>query len=856
MRICVESPRLSAGVVLCVMIAAVSRGAELPAPLVELCFDDGLANSGTAGGGATLSVYAEGDAPVLAAGAWGRCLDMSQSSRFGGTLADTDPAGSALFYSNAALDQLNGFTITFWMQGPAGERGIASRIMTKFTSWEIMYADGVAALYATESKGKRHYGAPRPPCDRRGLWTFIAVTVDATAGKVGLAVGGTKDGLGETARHDLVEPTPHVATALQIGNFEGIRPLKGLLDNVRIYAQALTDEQVCARFETDLGERTPPERVHSRGVITPGKRAFRPKLSAIPFSSRWQRRGERKDDLFGLLKAYHATHMLWVYGTRTDFVREVKDLGMFYEGTLTGMYGASKSGEEPDATQDSTGRAWSFDGQKFVPSHMEQWPKRWHHWRGCHNSPDFRKGFWEGADTLVTIGCDAIHVDAWEMVVATASTGRGCFCPHCMKRFRDYLEGARSTHELRELGVDDVETFDYREYLRTRHGITNADECRAKYRAIFKEDPLALHFLSAQRGGLRDFYTQLRKHLDEVSPGKYVSVSVNNQFYRRSADRRFRGYYCTDVVDFFIGEVSQSMQTANHFVHCCKLAEGFGAPQVMMSKPRVVAKAQAAQATTYALGSWMRVPWDVYMDNDPKTRQPAPRYFGRLEDWGPLYDFVHEHAHLFDGHHSAASVAVVINADMDNFTPVWSLMGRLARAQIQFRVVPASAEYNRIPLSADTLLKFGHLIVLSPEESFCEDDRQVLTSVRESLRVRFLSPDADIGSALTHAGQKLLHVEAPQDVYAFLRVKPNSAVVHLVNWNTTPGGAADALGYVTLQLLRPARWGESLQVNYYRPDRPASVHLEPEPHAGMIRITVPKLETWGVVEIVPSRDTE
>ncbi|MBC8869074.1 MAG: hypothetical protein H8E44_06630, partial [Planctomycetes bacterium] len=575
--------------------------------------------------------------------------------------------------------------------------------------------------------------------------------------------------------------------------------------------------------------------------------------SAIPFSSRWQNR--KKEQTFQLLDAYHATHLLWVYGMNPAYVKEVKDKGIFYEGTLNGMYGAHLSGEDPDATTDTTGRAWNLDGRKFVPRHMEAWPNSWQHWRGCHNSPGFRKVFYEGVDTLVDIGCDAIHVDDWEMVLAPASTGRGCFCPACMELLRGYLKQTYSEEQLHEFGIEDVNVFDYGKYLRSRYGITNADECFAEYRTIFREDPLAKIFVSAQRMGLRDFYARLRAHLDEVSPDKYIPVSVNNQFYRRAADRRFRGYYCADVVDFFIGEVSQSMQDANHFIHCSKLAEGFDVPQVMMSKPHVLAKAQAALATTYALGSCMRVPWDAYMDNDPATRQPAPRYYGELNDWGPFYDFVHQHARLFDDTHPVAEVAVILNADLDNFTSFWSLADRLARDQIQFRVIPATSQYNRLPLNADMILKFSHAILLSPEESFCEEDRQALASVRQSLRVRFLSPDEDIAAALNRAGEKLLHLEGPDNVYAFVRTRPNSAVIHLVNWNVAANGP-DAFHYVTLQLPQPKRWGEAPTVTYCEPGRSSGIKIEPERHASMLRITVPQIETWGIVEIGVKENTE
>ena len=834
--------------------AATLQGEELPQPLVEFTFDDGLANSGTAGGDAKLSVYAEADEPVLATGLWGRYLDTNQSSRFGGSAADTDPAGSALLFSNAQLDQLRDFTVVFWMRASAGERGLASRIINKAASWEITYTDGVAALYATESHGKRHYSPQRSAGDLRGQWTFTAIIVDTSTATVRLVMGGKDVGLSETVRHDLVEPVPQVASTLQIGNFNGIRPFKGSLDNIRIYARALTEEEVRLRFQTDLAERSHPESVYSRAVVPPNSRMFRLAHSTIPFSSRWQNR--RQDETFQLLRDYHATHLLWVYGTGAPYVKKAHDLGLFYEGTLNGMYGAQQSGESPDAQDDTTGRAWNFDGHKFVPGHIELWPNKWNHWRGCHNSPDFRKQFWEAADTLVNIGCDAIHMDDWEMVLVPAGTGRGCFCPWCMALFRDFLKASRSADQLRELGIEDIETFDYREYLKTRHGITSADECLAEYRTIFQEDPLAALFVSAQRAGLRNFYKQLRQHLDEVSPNKYIPVSVNNQFYRRAADRRFRGYYCVDVVDFFIGEASQSMQDASHFIHGCKLAEGFDIPQVMMCKPRVLAKAQAALATTYALGSSMRVPWDVYMDNDPQTHQPAPRYYGTLEDWQPFYNLVHDHSHLFDGYESAAEVAVILNADTDTFESFWSLADRLAREQIQYRVIPAAAEYNRIPLKRDVLERFSHAILLSPAEGFCEEDRQVLESVRRSLRVRFLSPDTDIAAELVRSGRKLLHFEGPQNVYAFLRVKPNAAVIHLANWNTTAEGLVDPFGHVTLQLPQSAIWGETPKATYYEPNQPTGMRLEPEFHKDILRITVPKLNTWGIVEILPNADTQ
>jgi len=70
----------------------------------------------------------------------------------------------------------------------------------------------------------------------------------------------------------------------------------------------------------------------------------------------------------------------------------------------------------------------------------------------------------------------------------------------------------------------------------------------------------------------------------------------------------------------------------------------------------------------------------------------------------------------------------------------------------------------------------------------------------------------------------------------------------MANWNTTVDAAADAFQYVTLRLPQPERWGDAPTVTYYEPGRSSSIKLEPEPHATMLRITVPRIETWGIVE--------
>jgi hypothetical protein len=95
----------------------------------------------------------------------------------------------------------------------------------------------------------------------------------------------------------------------------------------------------------------------------------------------------------------------------------------------------------------------------------------------------------------------------------------------------------------------------------------------------------------------------------------------------------------------------------------------------------------------------------------------------------------------------------------------------------------------------------------------------------------------------------VIGLEGVENIYAFPRMAKDksSIAVHLVNWNELQGGAqADNYKYVTLTLRHPKRWGPLREVLYYEPGC-EPVPIEPEFHEDTIRLTVPKLGTWGIL---------
>jgi len=99
----------------------------------------------------------------------------------------------------------------------------------------------------------------------------------------------------------------------------------------------------------------------------------------------------------------------------------------------------------------------------------------------------------------------------------------------------------------------------------------------------------------------------------------------------------------------------------------------------------------------------------------------------------------------------------------------------------------------------------------------------------------------------------LLRLEGPDNLYAFPRVSRSarSAAIHVVNWNLAPEGErAETYRNVTVTLLHSPRWGAIARAVWCEPGQPP-VSLSPERHADCIRLTLPQITTWGILQLLP-----
>jgi hypothetical protein len=808
-------------------------------PLVEFEFETTLQNSGSLGSEAHLETFATGEEPFFGTAPFGNCLDLTAASRHGGATPQDPPAGGAVFFNNPQLNKLQSYTIVLWArQNPQYTEDNAARMLQKKNAWDLLpHTSGMTLMLGPGSKKVSYMLRCGKPQKLSQAWTFFAVSVTPQQ------ISGCKGRIGEPLHWanelERRENFDSGDELLEIGNFNRIRPFNGWIDNLRIFDVALTQVQLTNIFAEDSSQASALDApaVYSIKQSTPPPRNFKLNASAIPFSTRWQRR----DDALTVMQSFHATHCLWVYGTETQFIQKVRSNNIFYQGALNGLQGREHATTNLTARGDNSGRHEDLDGNKNMPHWMVAFSPR--HFTGCCNNPAFRNFFFTDAKKLLDSGVDAIHVDDWGMNGNWVLNVNGgvCFCDACRQGFREWLEQKYSAADLKKLGIDSIADFDYRQHLKN-NGIPDAQTYQLKLREL----PLTPMFVDFQIESTRQFYREFRDQLDRWSPDKYIPVSINAQLTPRQLERTL---HAVDVVDFLDGEASQSVdfQDARSNILAAKMADAVGIPHIVSPVPRGTARTRASIATAYALGQFHLVPWDIYMGSDATGSQP--RYFGTQKQYGDLYRFIHEQRALFDNSTAVAEIGVLINCDEpDDYTAICSALTEL---QLPYHIIPVARRYSQIPLRTQALEGLRLLINNSPDTTLAPDDQKTLNSFRDRHLLRFAHSDIDLNAVSRLMKLDLMRVEGPDNIFAFLRInkKSHAAAIHLVNWNfQDEAEQVERYANVTLSLQQPRRWGEIKSITLHEPEKPAQ-QLTAEQHSDCIRIPVAELKTWCIIEI-------
>jgi len=790
-----------------------------PRPLIELLLANDLMNTGSLGGEARLVEYAAGQGPRFGPGRVGMGLDLTASSRGGGS--DRSKAGGAALVDAPAVGQLQCFTVSVWFL-PIGPNSPA-RLLYYGPSWDLFVAGNAIGFKTRHDRQDRPHLTPK---DRspvvEGVWNFVAITFDGRTGQA-CCYHALEDAPPQLICTWSNVPKPDRGTAvLEVGNLGGIRPFRGWIDNVRVFDRALAAEQIKELVARDCPPRPSlPERARSLPPRTP---LF--DHSDVCLSSR-----SKRPNSIETIRAFRASRLMWCYSADAEFIQQCKQAGTkTFQSAINSLPGHDNV----------LAHCLDLEGRPMVAPWMVAFNREKPVYWGCNNRPKFLETSVQRATRALEAGADWIQFDDWALIVSAGAWGGACFCDDCMAAFREYLATHLTEQDRARLELDDLATFDYRRHLAERHGIRDAKAYKTQRRSL----PLAPYFEDFQRRSVRKFFTELRRRLDDAA-GRRVPLSINSSFFHPAQ----RDNFIVDLVDFLQGETW-------HFdlaglTMACKTAEGLGQWQVFVPKPRDVREMRMGIAAVYAMGQIMLVPWDMYMGSDASGIKP--RYYGTVEEYGDLYHFIRDHADLCDGCVNPAVVGVVVDLDHFDRGRVTRLCERLLAAQTPFTFLPVGRSYYPCHLKRERLNTLDMVVVAANRDALPEEDRAVLQSAAGEAVVL---ADSDLSDTLLRR-YSLFEVWGPKHIYVIPRVKPDAAtrtlVCHVLNRVPMHQGeerqATHELKWVSFLLKRRAFLGGPPTGARWHMPGAKSIDLELEPLADGTRVILPRLPLWGVVEL-------
>lgn len=787
------------------MTLALAACAE-PLPLLDLPLNADLSNSGALGGEAQFMEYAPGQGPRFAPGVRGMGVSFEASSRSGGL--GMDKAGGAVLFEHPELAAMRNFTISTWFL-PVRAEGPARLLFS--AAWDLWFSAG-KLTFKLKRQGKDHF-LPMPPeaaAVPRDAWSFAAVSVDFDAAKAVMYLARPGEKPAPVATWDSPPEPDAMGARVDIGNLDGIRPFKGIMDSVRIFGEALSAEDVVALFQQDQ-----PRSRTAFDCVLPRTRPQAPDIrrSDVFFSTRWNR-----PEAPEVMRSFGANRAVWIYTHDAAYVSKLKGEGRTVQGAINSV----------PRTEDLSAYCVDLDGTSLVAPWMVTFdPKNPVKW-GCNNQPAYREAVRSAAVKTLDAGVDWMQFDDWALIVSAHSWGGGCMCDRCMEAFAEYL--AAVPPETRQtIGADPLEGYDYRAHLRDQGIATAAD-----YKARRRELPGTRLFEDFQRKSVREFFRWLRGEMD-AHAGRRVPLSANSNLQNPSQQYNF----LADEFDFLIGETWS--ETLPDLAICAGTADALGTPQVVSPFPHDVPDTRAMIAATYALGQFTLVPWDVWMGPG------KDRHFGRVEDYGDLYSFVRGNAGLFDGFEAVATVGVVIDNDRYDKARTQEIVARLLAAQVPFRLFPSGRACYRQALTRPELESVDLIVLACNPDALPEPDRTALDAVRSTVPVL---PDSQITDRLLRLLAPV-QVWGPEDVFCILRAPAagdKRIACHILNRNRLPGAREFApLRYLSLGLRDQFLGGaQVLSATWHAPGcEPVEAIIDPLPD--QTRFVIPRVDQWGVL---------
>ncbi len=530
-------------------------------------------------------------------------------------------------------------------------------------------------------------------------------------------------------------------------------------------------------------------------------------------------------------EAYGATVLAWGGTPKTKPVEP--SLGVKYFGSVGMVTEFARYYERFPSNYDQ-GLCRNLKGEPFrVPWLTDHQHKGVPFWWCCTRQPLFRQYISERVVETVKGGVDGVHIDDHLGTAGALFVDGGCFCGQCVREFRDYLR-TLPAEELQRHAIKDVDAFDYAETLR---GWLAQNPGRK-----VTDHPLWNRWRAYQLRGAAAFMAELRA-LAARTAGKPIPMSANACL--------MWGPHLNDYqsLDYFSAEIEHhapQKALSDDPLAAYRIAQAVNRPLAatasggdwaFIQENKLHGLVQSWAALGYAAGNCLMAPYRQWCYTPQKGTH---WYAGPQEKFAPLYHFVRQNAASFDDSVTYPDLIVAyaqrtFDRDLRKFTGV---IHQLAAANVSFRLALGGDDVVEHALSASDFPGTAPVLVLAPDD-FQSADKTLLASIPQARRFE------SAASALAKIAPAV-RVASTGELRAFPRVKPGSAVIHLVNWKYDPTrDAVEPAKNVRLNLNLQALGIPNVKAaRVFAPDaEPFTVPIQDG------SLTVPQVNLWSVIEL-------
>jgi hypothetical protein len=429
----------------------------------------------------------------------------------------------------------------------------------------------------------------------------------------------------------------------------------------------------------------------------------------------------------------------------------------------------------------------------------------------------------------------------------------GDFSTYAMENFRTWLAKKYDATELSQLGINNINTFDYKTFL-LANGVTH-ESFTAAADTLSGNVPLLEDFIYFNRDVWNQKFGEVLDYIRQVQPN--IEIGASTHLFES------RGYLFNENITFLANELNLGARTTiselptNIIVHL-KGADAVDKTLAYFPYPWEFAELQAKDAPrfgrgwvaqAYAYGGIFSIPANVWIGG-------AGVWSPGADNYRDIYQFVRNNEHLIDDYKTYSKVGLVhaMYSSMkagfiDGGNQIQSSVKLLTLDNINFDllifgdegypVIPRDEEFDNY----EHIFYDGDLQYLTPEQ------RAVLD--KQGQKVRHIGQRGTIDGldiSVSHNGSV-----ANETVTAVSRVHETNAdapyVVHLIN-RPFENGRTPTLDGVEITIPGDYFPETLTSVKLHLPDGTSTNLSMTNNSSGDVAVVVNNLEVWGLLELV------